>query len=287
LRGMIGFGIPLVLSNLAFYTLNFSDRFFLQHFRSLEEVGLYAVGYKFAFMISYLLIQPFNIMWQTRMYLLHAKPRQGEVFDQIFVLYSVVLTYAALALSMLSPETVRLMAGPKFQAAQAVIPVVSLAYVFCGIGFFMQTGMFLAAKTKAIGLVAAAAAIVNLVLNYFLIGHFGMMGAAWATLISFAAIAGGNYLVSQRAFHLSLSQGRVMGGIGIGITLYLASRWLGGSGAVALSIKGASLVSFPWLLWKLRLVSPAEIGTLASAREMLARMLRPAALATEKAAGNG
>ena len=39
LRVIIAFGAPLVFSNLTMFTLNFSDRFFLQHFQSLEAVG--------------------------------------------------------------------------------------------------------------------------------------------------------------------------------------------------------------------------------------------------------
>src|SRR6185312_16264168 len=54
LRQMLAFGAPLMFSNLAVFALNFSDRFFLQHLRSLEVVGVYAVGYKFGYMLNYL-----------------------------------------------------------------------------------------------------------------------------------------------------------------------------------------------------------------------------------------
>jgi O-antigen/teichoic acid export membrane protein len=62
LREMVIFGAPLIFSNLAIFTLNFSDRFFLQHFQSLQAVGIYAVGYKFGFLLNVIAIQPFSTM---------------------------------------------------------------------------------------------------------------------------------------------------------------------------------------------------------------------------------
>lgn len=268
LRQMMRFGLPLILSNLAVFALNFSDRFFLQHLRSLEVVGIYAVGYKFGFMINFLLLQPFYTMWQSRMYVIHAQPEHPKIFSQIFVLFSLLLTYAALALSILSPEIVHLMAGPKFAASQNVIPIVALSYVFGGVGYFAQIGMFLTSKTALIGITSAAAAVLNLCLNYFLVLHYGMLGAACATLLSFMAIAVASYWFSQRVFPLPLGVGRVAITILWGVGLYLISRWWQPhSLALALPMKGLLLAAFPLLLWKVRILSPAEIGTLISTRD--------------------
>jgi O-antigen/teichoic acid export membrane protein len=268
LRQMVGFGLPLIFSNLALFAMNFSDRFFLQHLRSLEVVGLYAVGYKFGFMMNYLLVQPFNAMWQARMYVIHAQPDHPQIFSQIFVLYSLLLTYVGLALSMLSPEIVHIMVGPKFAASGEIIPVVALAYVFYGVGYYVQLGTFLTNNTKLIGTASAAAAVLNLVLNYFLILHYGMMGAAWATLLSFAALAAGSYLFSQRVFPLSLGLVRVGGALALAIGFYLVSRWWSPSAlGAALSMKAFLLGIFPLSLWKLRILSPAQVEALSSTRK--------------------
>jgi O-antigen/teichoic acid export membrane protein len=270
LRQMVSFGWPLMFSNLAVFTLNFSDRFFLQHLLSLEVVGVYAVGYKFAYMINYLLVQPFYVMWQTRMYMIYAAPNHARIFRQIFVLYVLLLTFAGLGMSMFSPEITRFMAGPKFLASQEVIPVVVLAYLFWGIGFYVQVGMYVTNNTRLIGMVSAAAAVLNLVLNYFLITYFGMLGAAWATVISFFAIAAGSYWFSQRVMPLSLGAPRVAAGLAIGIAIYLASRFAPLDLLTALTLKAGLLCLFPLLLWKLRILSADELSTLAGARRQAA-----------------
>ncbi len=214
---MLAFGTPLMFSNLAIFALNFSDRFFLQHLRSLEVVGIYAVGYKFGFMLNYLLVQPFYVMWQSRMYIIHNRTDHREVFGQVFILYTVVLTYAGLALSVFSPEIVHVMAGRQFSASYDVIPVVALAYIFYGIGYYAQLGMFLTDSTKRIGGIGAGAAVLNLLLNYFLVLHYGMLGAAWATLLSFMAIAAASYWFSERVYPLPLRVGRIAMVLALGV----------------------------------------------------------------------
>lgn len=286
LRQMVGFGLPLIFSNLALFTLNFSDRFFLQHLRSLEVVGIYAVGYKFAFMLNYLLVQPFNAMWQARMYIIHGQPDHRKIFSQMFVLYSLLLTYGGFALSIFSPEIVRVMVSPKFSSSQDVIPIVALAYIFYGISYYVQLGMFLMNRTSLVGILSAAAAVLNLGLNYVLILHFGMLGAAWATLLSFAAIAVASYWASQRVFPLSLGVGRVAAAMGLGAILYFVCRWwTPGSLVLALLLKSVLLAAYPVILWKMGILSPSEIGTLVSTRDKtLQKLFRLVGLVPGRAA---
>ena len=270
LRRMVAFGLPLIFSNLALFTLNFSDRFFLQHFQTLEVVGVYSVGYKFGFMMNFLLVQPFLGMWQARMYIIHGQPDYAKIYGQIFVLYSVVLIYAGLALAMLSPEIVHVMVGPKFSSGQEVIPLIVLAYIFYGIGYYTQLGMFLTNNTKVIGMIGAGVAVLNLGLNYFLIRNYGMMGAAWATMLSFLAIAVANYWFSQRLLPLPLGTARVMTATAMAMCFYvLALCWRLDSLVIALLMKGALLVAFPLLLWKSGILSQSEIGTVVSSWDLL------------------
>jgi O-antigen/teichoic acid export membrane protein len=260
---MMGFGLPLIFSNLALFTLNFADRFFLKHFQSLDVVGIYAVGYKFAFMLNYLIVQPFFVMWQGRMYEIHKQRDHAAIFGQIFILYSVLLMYAGLALAVFSPEIAMLMVAPSFASSASVIPPVTLAYVFCGIAYYVELGMFLSSRTKMIGFVSAGAAVLNLGLNYFLIKHDGMLGAAWATMLSFLALAAGSYWISQRLMPLPLAVGRASIALAVAIGLFLISNWqTGGNLAVTILVKTALLVAYPVILWKSGVLSPSELSTL-------------------------
>ncbi|MGA7414066.1 MAG: oligosaccharide flippase family protein [Bryobacteraceae bacterium] len=262
---LISYGMPLILSNAALFALNFSDRYFLQHFRSLSVVGLYAVGYKFGFMVNYLLVLPFSSMWQARMYIVHQRPDHPRIFGQLFMFYSVLLIFAALALAMFSPELVRLMVDREFRAAEPVIPIVAAAYVFCGIASFARTGTFVTGNTRILAIVGVATAVLNLGLNWALIPKAGMLGAAWATLASFVALAAANYWFSQRVIRLPLGIWRVLGAVALACGLGGVARWgIPARMDIAIPLKTLLMLLFPVALWKAGVFSLAEMESLAA-----------------------
>jgi O-antigen/teichoic acid export membrane protein len=265
---MLRFGAPLIFANSGLFVLHFSDRFFLQHLRSLEAVGIYALGYKFGYMLNFLVVQPFFVMWQARMYHIHAHPDHRDIFKRIFALYSVGLIYAGLAMSLFSSEMITVMAEAKYAASQDVIPVVVLSYVFYGISYYGQLGMLLTDHTRTIGIIGAVLAAVNLGLNYVLVLKFGMMGAAFATALSFALLAGISYWQSLRVFDLRLGMSRMAVPMALAITLYVACRlWLSSSFGVAVPVKLAVLAVFPLIVWKSGMLPAGAAAILVSAKD--------------------
>lgn len=262
LRRMLVFGAPLVLSNITMFILNFSDRFFLKHFQSLDVVGIYATGYKFGYLINLVVVQPFNMMWQSRMYSIHKRPDHRRVFSQIFVLYSCVLLLAALGVALFSSEILRLMVDPRYASATKVVPVVSLGYVLLGVSFYVQSGMYLGARTSMVGIVSAVVALLNIAANGILIWRSGMIGAAWATLIGFLAMAVISYYWSERALPLRLPVLRVAkAGALAGVIYFLGSTVTMWGVALSLLIKTLLLASFPVAIWLL-VLSREEIKSL-------------------------
>ena len=107
-------------------------------------------------------------------------------------------------------------------------------------------GMFLNdARMVLPGTVSSVATAVNLAANYLLIVDFGIIGAAWATLLGFLELGIGSYYCSQWACPVELPTERQFNGFAPAAGSYMLSRRLHGSSlAVALRVKGALLVGF-------------------------------------------
>jgi O-antigen/teichoic acid export membrane protein len=225
-------------------------------------------------MMNYIVVQPFFVMWQSRMYAIHSQEQHPKIFKQVFALYSMGLIYAGLAMSLFSSEVVHVMVEHKFAASQEIIPVVVLAYIFYGLSYYAQLGLFLTDSTNQIGVIGAAGAVLNLILNFVLILHYGMMGAAWATLFSFVFIAGVSYWRSQRALPMPLEVGRMWLAMILAAGLYLLCRvWGPGTLGAAILMKGMALVIFPIVVWKTGVLPQAAAETLAAARDQVAARL--------------
>jgi O-antigen/teichoic acid export membrane protein len=179
-------------------------------------------------------------------------------------------------MALFSQEIINLMAGPKFAAAGEVIPVISFAYVVCGVGYYLQTGLYLANRTKLIGVISGIAAVISLALYYVLISAYGLLGAAWATVLSFVTVAIGSYWCSRRVCPLGLDLYRVVAGFAIAIMLYLPFQWwTPASLMLSIPTKLMALAVFPLIIWRGRVLSAPELAAILAARDKSYEVLAP------------
>jgi len=180
------FGAPLIAANLAFFVIHFSDRFFLSATRSLDEVGTYSLAYRFAFLITVFVAEPFGRVWNVSLFSYTSNPGWELQFGRVARYLTVALCLACLALSLFGEIIIRLVSTPAYYPAASVLPILAFAYVAREIGDFYRNVLYINRRSGVVGAVAIMSAVTNLALNYALISRFGMFGAAWATLVTWA-----------------------------------------------------------------------------------------------------
>jgi len=280
---LVAFGAPLFFNSMAAFVLNFSDRFFLQHFTNLATVGIYSLGYKFGYMISFLVVQPFMIIWGARAYELVAKDRGNEYFGRIVEYYCLVLVAAALAISLAIREVVAIVAAPQFHSAYRIVPLVAAAYIFQGLALYFQVALLVEKRSGFVGAIGIACAAVNLSLNFVLISRYGAMGAALATALTFAFQAVVTFIVSRTVYIVPYRVWRLLEPMAIAVALYFLSNWLViGNLALSLAVRLALLLLFPLLLFVFRFFDGQEVDGLRTlSKSILQRGRMRAAVASE------
>jgi O-antigen/teichoic acid export membrane protein len=181
-RQMSRFGAPLVLWSLGGFVLVFSDRYFLRHVVDMAAVGIYALGYKFAFLLATIAVTPFGHAWGPQRFFIARRPDGPEVFGRVFLYMNIALFAIAILILLFVYDLLRVMVGPAFWGAYAVIPILLFSTViqqwtgFCKFGLLYGNATHLSIWGAGVGVVAA------LGLNALLIPIYGIHGAAWATL---------------------------------------------------------------------------------------------------------
>ncbi len=243
---LVSFGFPLIFSSFSNFVITFSDRYFLNAYSTLEEVGNYSLGYKMSMLISVLITNPFITTWAAKRFEIAGRPDADAVCARVFDYFAVVILFSALALSAFARDILDVVATPAFLAAAGFVPLVALGYVLSGFYYHFNYGILLHKRTRIIAAIMASGAAVNVVLNYLLIPRLHGMGAALATTLSYFYIAAVTYAVAQRLHPLSFRTGQV------GLLLLLAAALYGastlvppGSPALAIPIKAALVAVFP------------------------------------------
>ena len=208
LREMNRFGIPLVPTALFLWVTNFSDRFFLVKLADVSEAGLYSVGVRVASAMV-LLLTAFRMAWPAFAYSIKEEREARRTYAYVLTYLTVVTAWVALALTLLSPWLVDLLAAPKFAESSRVVGPLAFATVSYGAYIVIAIGVGRARRTQFNWVVTGAAAAVNVALNLALIPPYGMMGAAIATVAAYSTMAVGMAWWSQRIYPVPYQWRRV------------------------------------------------------------------------------
>jgi O-antigen/teichoic acid export membrane protein len=157
--------------------------------------------------------------------------------------------FICLFLSLYCKEIIELIARKEeFWASWIVVPVVAYSYVLSGLGGFFDWGLVMTKNGFRISINVVIGAIVNIGLNFVLIPEWGIIGAAFATLISIIILNGLRLYCSAKYFGLHFELMRLLHITVAGCGLYAISRTIGGFGSLSsdLAVKFFILLSlFP------------------------------------------
>ena len=183
-KKLVLFCYPMILASFFGFYVTFGDRFFLNHYSTLDEVGIYALGYKFGFLLVFIGINPFSAIWDSERYHVLKEPNAKSIFQNVFVFFAVFLLIQAVGISIFSKNILMVMANTEFWGAAKIVPIVVLAYFFQGLLTYCNFGILIHKKTFIITKSSVLAAVVITVLYFLLIPAFGAIGAAWATALT-------------------------------------------------------------------------------------------------------
>jgi O-antigen/teichoic acid export membrane protein len=273
LRKCLPFGWPLVIVGVAWLVLDLADRFLLQRLASEHELGLYALGSKMAGVLRIALIVPFATAWGAFCFEVAKRPDAGDCYRRIATLLALALTAAGAMIAIWTPPVLRVIAGPDFQEARAVVPVLVAATVANGMFQLFDIGVVLANRTHWMAWIVALGGGLSVGLNFLLVPRLGMHGAAWSSLAAYVVIAATTYAVSQRLYWIPFDLGRLLRIAAVygGVVLLAARVEVAGAAADA-GLRILWTVLFFVLLWFGRCVEP---GDLARARGLLTRRGTP------------
>lgn len=206
-KELLRFGLPYVPAGLASIAMQVIDRPILKMLTNDATVGIYQANYRMGVFMM-LVVGMFDYAWRP-FFLKHAeKPDAKPLFSRVFTLFSVVAMSLLVLLTLFIDDLIRVQVGhvhfihPDYWSGALIIPVILLAYVFNGAYVNFLVGIYLEKKTSILPVVFGAGALVNVGANLLLIPEFGIMGAAYATLLSYVVLAVGIYIPSQRYYRI-------------------------------------------------------------------------------------
>jgi O-antigen/teichoic acid export membrane protein len=203
------FGWPMMVTAGLGFVISRGDRFILQGLLGPEAVGMYTAGYSLAeqaiaalFMIIVMVSHPMAVQ--------ALEQGSREDLDRQLRLNAVwVLALGlpgAVGFALLAPELTRLFLGQAFrQDAVALIPWVAAGTFLASFkAHYLDHAFTLARRNHFLLYALVPTALVNLGLNFWLVPRFGILGAAYASVISYSMSLILTWLMTVRVFPMPM-----------------------------------------------------------------------------------
>jgi O-antigen/teichoic acid export membrane protein len=253
LRKMQHFGMPLVPSALALWTINFVDREFVSWYKGNAEVGVYSAAVKIASLITFVMVA-FRTAWPAFAYSIEDDREAKRTYSFVLTYLLALTSWAALALGALAPWWVRLLTDPRYQRAEKGVALLAFAGAVYAGYVVLAIGSGRARKTQWNWAVTGAGAAVNVGLNFWLVPRFGMVGAAVSTAVAYVVLFVGMTLYAQRVYPVRYQWRRVVTCVAVGAGLTVAAR----AAHLPLAPSALLVLAYPLVLGVLGFYLPAE-----------------------------
>ena len=201
------YGLPVSMSLILSLVLATTDRFLLAAYLNETSVGVYHAGYSLANRTLDVMFIWLGMAGGPAA--IAAFERGGQAALKIAAReqasFMLALTLpAAVGLALVARPLAEIMVGPGLREGAAhVTPWIAASALLSGLTtYYFHTAFTLARRTRLLLLAMAAPALSNLALNWCLIPRFGLDGALWATLASYALGLAASFCLGRRALAL-------------------------------------------------------------------------------------
>jgi O-antigen/teichoic acid export membrane protein len=273
LRALLAFSLPMLPGGLCFFLLHHGDRFFLLHYCTTSEVGLYGLGYKLAMVVGSFSLTPLYMVWSARMYGVARRTDAPDVFGRVFTRILAAYLFVGLGLCLFAEEIVLFLGGASYRAAASIVAPIVLACFFQSASSLMDAAFYVRHRTGVKLCITIVTTAVMLLFYCTLIPMSGSHGAALATLGGFGFLALATFVVTQRIFPIRYEWSRLAALVGLAVVLWIAGRALPG-GTLGIVARGTLWLTAPLLAWSAGVMHREELQYVGESLDRLRQRLR-------------
>jgi O-antigen/teichoic acid export membrane protein len=189
LRGALAqIGWPLLFANIVGWIFTTSDRYLLEHFRGIAEVGIYAANYGLWSIPYQILNSWIETFVRPRLYAAaadHDTERMKQILKWRTAIGLTLGVSGTLLLLLVGQPLAMVLLGRKYWFGRQLMLGIAGAHVLYVVGSGVVSLLIAEKRVGELMKVNIASAASNILLNLVLLPKYGVLGAGWSTLISY------------------------------------------------------------------------------------------------------
>lgn len=183
-KELFGIGIPLLPTFLIYWVFNSMDRIMISKMLGVSELGIYTVGSKIA-SVSQLIYTAFAGGWSYFAFSTMKDEDQVSLNSKVFEYLGIISFIAFIIAQPFIVPVFDVFFKGDYQKGAIVFSYLFLSPLILMLFQVVANQVIVIKKSYLSTIALIGGAIVNIILNYFLIEKYGIKGAAVSTLLSY------------------------------------------------------------------------------------------------------
>jgi len=215
LKDLSRFGLPYVIPGLCKIIMDLADRFILERLVDLRTVGIYNAGYKLGTFMG-LVVAGFRFAWSPFFLSVADQKNAKDIYARVMTYFILVSGSVFLVISFFLEFILKFklagfpLLGPKYLDGLVIVPWIMFAYILFGVYCNLLVGIYIEKKSFFMPMVTVTGALTNIIGNLIVIPHYGMIGAAVVTVLSYLVMLLILYPYVQHHYFISYEFRRII-----------------------------------------------------------------------------
>jgi len=182
-KQILDFSLPLIPHVLGGVIIAMSDRYFISYYAGNESLALYTVAYQVSALML-LFGTSINQAWNPFLFRLLKKENQVKVSVKYSLGLLLLFLGVGTLLYVMKSLLFFIFVDADYYGAKVYFPWLLLGFMFQSFYFLVTNYLFFKKHTKVLASITALGAVLNLILNYYFMQWYGVMGVAYATTLT-------------------------------------------------------------------------------------------------------
>jgi O-antigen/teichoic acid export membrane protein len=268
-RALLGYGFPYMVVALATCVIPAIDRALITQYIGLDELGSYAIGYRYAFMIM-LPIQAFTSAYMPFAFVIYKEASAQETYDRVLTLAISGFALVSVAMVAVAEPVIELVASARYLPGYVAVLPILMGLVVQVMSQITGIGVDLSKKTQYHLLIRSVGIGGSALFMWLLVEPLGMVGVGIGFLLGKIAQAVVFTVVAYRVYPLRYSWGRPLMVIALALASGTAMQWFTlETMLMQIGFRTAVLVVLSTLMWFVMFSADERVKAIEVARGYL------------------
>ena len=202
----LGFALPFALAGIIGRLYSYSDSLLMSKMLSAQELGWWSVPYKISFAFQFVPVALSASVYPVMSELfLTQKEKIGDLFLKSWrYLFTIVFPISFGLIALATPIIIKLY-KPQFAPAIPVLRILLVSLIFGYLSFITGATLNASNRQKTQTSLLAFALFINILANLLLLPKIGIMGAAYAALLSNIILSIGGFWFCRHLISIDLN----------------------------------------------------------------------------------